>query len=260
MYFVYSEEQASHNIASVLKDILGLSETERFNGLECFSNGKDRMVKVTGRLINAEFLDGIVDDTTIFLSRHSSGKGIPAFTVHAQGNWTDDNSFGGRPKTLSVSSPSNMFNILHSINRLNSFDMQVTYEATHHGPFLNVPSLFVELGGNESVINSVERANLVANAIAGSFENGVEYGKVAIGIGGMHYPSKFTRLALEGKYAFAHIMPKYKVGCTNMIGAAMERSDRKPEIALVEWKSIKAAERERIVRELNQQGIDYAKV
>ena len=45
-----------------------------------------------------------------------------------------------------------------------------------------------------------------------------------------------------------------------MLKSAFERSDERAEIAVIEWKSIKANERERIVRELDTLGIDYAKV
>jgi len=260
VYFVYSAETASSNIATELKVLLQLEKSEDFNGLQHFSNDKIHMIGIEGRVIDADFLDKILDSTVIFLSRHSSNKGISAFTVHAEGNWSNDATLGGKPKELSVSSPSNMLNFLSAIKNMNTTDIGVTYEATHHGPLLNHPSFFVELGGNEDVIASKEHALFIAKATVKALDTDAAYDKIAVGIGGMHYPEKFTRLALEGKYAFAHIMSKYHVDCVDMIGNAFERSDRKPEIALIEWKSIKAIDRENILRELNVLGIDYAKV
>jgi D-aminoacyl-tRNA deacylase len=228
--------------------------------MECFSDGKIRMIKVKGRLIDADFLDEITKDLMIFLSRHTSGKEIPAFTVHAEGNWSNDNSLGGKPKELSVSSPSSMINVLSSINKLNKTQVGVTYEATHHGPFLNNPSFFVELGGNVSVVENKKYAEFIASAVAKILDENAPYNKIAVGLGGMHYPSKFTKLALDGKYTFSHIMSKYNIGCIDMLKKAFERSDKRAEVAVIEWKSIKAIEREVIVRELNLLGIDYAKV
>lgn len=259
IYFIYSDETASSNIAGALSGILELEEGE-FHGLQCFSDNKVRMIKIDGKLIDADFLDDMVDGVTVFLSRHTSSKGIPAFTVHAEGNWSDENSLGGRPRMISMSSPSNMLGVLENMHRSNSTDIQVTYEATHHGPFMNHPSFFVELGGSESVLRDKEHATLVAEAIVKGLDSEVEYDKIAVGVGGTHYPGKFTRQALDGKYAFSHIMPKYYARCTGMLGLAFERSDRKAEMAVIEWKSIKAIEREIIVRELNRLGIDYAKV
>src|SRR5271155_3288705 len=97
VYFIYSDEMASSNISTSLKEILNFKETESFGGLRTFSDGKNIMLEIKGRLVDAEYLNDLVDDVTIFLSRHSSNKGIPAFTVHAEGNWSLENSLGGRP-------------------------------------------------------------------------------------------------------------------------------------------------------------------
>ncbi|MGI0100695.1 MAG: D-aminoacyl-tRNA deacylase [Candidatus Micrarchaeaceae archaeon] len=258
--FVFCDETASSNIAAELQKILGLGISSEFHGLRHLSSSEHDMIEIRGRLIDADFLDSILEDTAIFLSRHSSSKGIASFTVHATGNWSEDVSLGGRPKSLSVSAPLEMANILRALERISPKEIDVTYEATHHGPLLDKPSLFVELGGNEDMISSRKYANLLATAVSESFDIVQEYGKVAFGIGGMHYSDKFTRLATSGKYAFSHIMPKYHADCVDMILKGLGRSNIKADIALIEWKSIKASDRENIVRELNLLGIDYAKV
>ena len=260
VYFIYSDETASSNIAAFLRDRLALQEIESNDRFRRFGTAGVEMIGVKGRLVDADFVDEIIEGTAIFLSRHSSSRGISAFTVHAEGNWSDDVSLGGRPKKLSVASPISMLNFLNSMNSLNDTGIELVYEATHHGPFLEHPSMFVELGGNEEMIASKTRAEQLAQAVALSLESSSSYDKVAVGFGGLHYSAKFTRLALQGKYAFAHIMPKYQIGNTDMIEAAFARSDLKPEIAIIEWKSIKAVARECIIRELSSLGIDYAKV
>lgn len=260
MYFIHSDEIASSNIATALKDTLGLEEQGQFKGMGCSARNDIKLLGIKGRLVEAEYLDGMIEGPMIFLSRHSSSAGIAAFTVHPLGNWSIDNSIGGRPKELSRSSPIGMLKMLDAINAINKSGIELTYEATHHGPYTDRPSFFVELGGNEGVIGSTEYARLIAQAVAESLDREVHYDKIAVGIGGMHYCSKFTRLALEGKYAFSHIMPKYQVSNTDMIGKAFDRSDLKAELAVIEWKGLKAAQREIILRELNLLGIDYAKV
>lgn len=260
MYFIYSKETASSNIAEALRGVLDLQEAKEFHGLRHFANGEHHMLEVPGKSIAAEFLDGILGGPAIFLSRHSSSKGIAAFTVHAEGNWSEKADLGGRPRQLSMAAPVKMLDVISSINSANNTGIPVTYEATHHGPFLNHPSFFVELGGNEKAIASIRYAELIATWVANSLDSHAGYDKIAIGIGGMHYSEKFTRLALEGKYAFAHIMPKYHADCVDMIGKAFDRSEVRPDIAVIEWKSIKATQRQIIVRELDALGIDYAKV
>jgi D-aminoacyl-tRNA deacylase len=163
---------------------------------------------------------------------------------------------------LSVSSPVSMLKTLKSIKKLNNTELQVTYEATHHGPLMNNPSFFVELGGNEETIGNAKHARLLAQAIIDSIGAGADggYDKVAVGFGGMHYPSKFTSLALSGKYAFSHIMSKHYIGNADMIEQAFKRSDIPADVALIEWKGIKGADREIITKELARLGIDYARV
>ncbi len=258
--FVHSDETASSNIADALSRILEFGDYKEIGGLRCRERDGARLISITGRLIEADFLNEVRDGPIVFLSRHSSSKGVPSFTVHAEGNWSEDSHLGGRPKELGVSSPSGMLNALAAIGRINPTGMQVTYEATHHGPLLNVPSYFVELGGDEATISNARHAELLANAIADSMEHHAEYEKVAIGIGGTHYPEKFTRLGLEGRYAFGHMMSRHYAGCADMIEKAAMRSDSKTEIAVIEWKSIKAEERKRVVEELDRLGLDYERV
>ncbi len=257
--FIFSEERASSNIANALIGRLGFEEIEKLNNMRQWQAGKMRMLQVSCRIIDAEFLDGAVDGPMVFLSRHSSAKGIPSFTVHPMGNWKRDAELGGRPNQLSTANPQMMLDFLCAIKSLNRTGMEVTYEATHHGPYVGNPSFFVELGGNEDAIADAGHAAALAYAISDGLERKTEFGKVAVGIGGMHYPQKFTRLALEGKYAFSHIMPKHSI-VPGMLGQAIERSAPEAEIAVVEWKSIKATDREAIVRELGSLGMGYEKV
>ncbi len=43
-------------------------------------------------------------------------------------------------------------------------DYEVSYECTHHGPSLNVPAMFVELGSSEKQWNDSRAAEAVAHA------------------------------------------------------------------------------------------------
>ena len=194
----------------------------------------------------------------MFLSMHSSERGIAAFTVHAEGNWGDDARLGGKPKKLSMASPSNMLSMLNAVHKKKD-QLQATYEATHHGPLLNAPSFFVEVGGTKQATDSKELAETLAGAVVDFLTaDEAEYGKVAIGIGGTHYPEKFTRLALDGKYAFAHMMPKYNLH-EDMLQQAIERSDIRAETAVIEWRSLNSEQRTAILHELERIGVDYEK-
>jgi D-aminoacyl-tRNA deacylase len=258
---IYSADQAtSVNIAEALKGMLGFEEAGAVDGMDSFKAGKTRMLEVHGGITDANFVGGAIgDDLAIFLSMHSSGRGIAAFTVHAEGNWGSDAKLGGMPKRLSTASPHNMCSMLNALHEKRG-QLQATYEATHHGPLLDAPSFFVEVGGTDEAMNSKLLAETLAAAVADFLSaDKAEYGKVAIGIGGTHYPEKFTRLALDGTYAFSHIMPKYAL-CNDMLQQAVERSEVRAETAVIEWKSLNAEQRAGILQELEKIGVDYEKV
>jgi D-aminoacyl-tRNA deacylase len=145
-----------------------------------------------------------------------------------------------------------------------------TYEATHHGPLLKTPSLFVELGGSKEMIESKESAAIVVDSAYDAVERyargEAEYSKVVIGIGSNHYPEKFSKVALEKGYAFSHIMPKYAIlngdGSNNLdvLEQALTRSAIPPECAIVDWKSLNSQMKEITLKKLGELGMDHEKV
>jgi len=262
---VYSTADiASTNIAKAIIERHGFSE---HGGI--WELGNIHVIRTESRLVEADFLDELHAEVLVMLSKHSSAAGIGAFTTHPTGNWGKEAKLGGKPKRLSVAAPVQMLEVLKSISKIGAEGMQAVYEATHHGPLLKTPSLFVELGGNSAVVENAKLAEKEAAAIMeaiGTFGNEEEYSKIAIGIGGTHYPSKFSRLAVEKGYAFAHIMPKYAIfnqdGSDNadMLEQAVEMSSKRPEVAVIEWKSINAATRNIITAKLEKMGMPYEKV
>ncbi|MCL4404469.1 MAG: D-aminoacyl-tRNA deacylase [Candidatus Marsarchaeota archaeon] len=212
---------------------------------------------------SVRLVDSIVPENTpepaIFLSKHVSSKEVPSFTVHSEGNWSAKAELGGEPHKLSMASPSEMLNVLTCMSKIKE-NISVTYEATHHGPFTEKRSFFAEVGGNDAVINNPEMANLMAKAVLDSLDMGEDFKKVVFGIGGNHYASRFTKLALEKRYAFSHIMPRYYAEEMAMVEQAVKMSYPVPEIAVIEWKSLTSTQRNEILKKLNEIGIDYERI
>ena len=102
----------------------------------------------------------------VFISRHSSQSGKPTLSVHAPGNFGDA-ELGGLPKTLSVSPALAMQNalkaLMHYKEKLN-LNYEVSFECTHHGPSLNVPTMFVELGSSAEQWSDLKAAEAVAHS------------------------------------------------------------------------------------------------
>jgi len=83
----------------------------------------------------------------VFLSRHSSQSGRPTLSVHTPGNFAEA-ELGGLPRALSVCPALAMRDALQALQQFKmemKLDYEVSYECTHHGPSLNVPTMFVEL-------------------------------------------------------------------------------------------------------------------
>jgi D-aminoacyl-tRNA deacylase len=259
---VYSiTDPTSVNIADAVKSAISPKEERKVNGNRLFRAGSISMLEIKTPNVTADFVDSVTStDLIIFLSRHSSNRNIPSYTVHAEGNWSDEARVGGMPKQLSVAAPEAMLRILKKMKEKDTSGIGVTYEATHHGPLLKTPSLFAEIGGNEPARSSKELAAVVSDSIIESMDCDAEYDKVALGIGGLHYADRFAKRALQGKYAFGHIMSKHYVENTDMIRQAYERSNPKPEIAVIEWDCMSGAVRERALKVLDDLGIDHEKI
>jgi D-aminoacyl-tRNA deacylase len=217
------------------------------------------LVKVGKELINSELPANLIEPA-IFMSKHVSSKNVASFTVHAEGNWSSKAELGGKPYTLSMSSPIEMLNVLIQMSKLAAPSMEVTFEATHHGPYTTKRSFFAEVGGNDDVIKNPKMAEILAKSIISSLDMGNNSKKIAVGIGGNHYSSRFTKMALNDGYAFSHIMSRYYITETDMLDQAFQMSYPKPEIAVIEWKSISSSERLPIINKLESMGIEYERV
>lgn len=255
---------ASSNMAERLLELADFEE-HTIGGKKGFRSGNLFLLKLDSPLISAE-IDSFGFEVAYFLSKHKSANNVPALTVHSLGNWTGEARIGGKPFEISFAAPVEMLKALKGISKI---DVQIekTYEATHHGPLLKTPSLFVELGGDDKTIQNRELARRLAESVYGTLLAGeFEFDKCAIGIGSTHYPEKFTRLALEKGYAFSHIMPKHSIlnqdGTDNlrMLEQAVRRSKSPIDCAVVDWKSINAAIKNRVLEELNRIGLDHEKV
>ncbi len=170
-------------------------------------------------------------DVYIVASRHSAESGIPCLTVHTTGNWGDA-MLGGFPRTLSYAPARRMLAALRRLEeerRRRNLEYSVSYEVTHHGPTLNTPIMFVEVGSTEEQWMDEEAAAAVGEAIIAALEPGEE--DSAVGIGGGHYAPRFTQIALKKGIAFGHMAPRYALPSLDpeMLDAAVERTVPRPK-------------------------------
>jgi D-aminoacyl-tRNA deacylase len=219
--------------------------------------------------VNAQYLqeDYPNVELVVFLSRHSSQSGKPTLSVHAPGNFGDA-ELGGLPRTLSVSSASAMQNALkalvHFKEALNLNNYEVSFECTHHGPSLNVPAMFVELGSSQGQWGDLKAAKAVAHSAMHAVANfnAPATSPMVLGIGGTHYNQKFTVMTLVGAAAFGHMIPKYAVSLVDaqMLSQCVEKTLEKVPLAILDWKGIKGEDKEKLLAALESAGLPYKKV
>ncbi|MEM4367087.1 MAG: D-aminoacyl-tRNA deacylase [Candidatus Anstonellales archaeon] len=197
LYILYTiKEEASRNIAKALLDI-GFKETER--------------IRIEGQEVKSVLNIKAKGDECIVLSPHRSESNRPTLTVHTPGNW-EGNEFGGEPRTLSIASPARMKRALEAMDRearARGLSVSVSYEVDHHGPTVEMPITFYEIGSTEAQWRERALAEIVAKAVVKSLD--VEEEESFFGIGGGHYAPKFTALALEKGICFGHMLPKYSI-------------------------------------------------
>jgi D-aminoacyl-tRNA deacylase len=144
-----------------------------------------------------------------------------------------------------------------------NLDYEVSYEGTHHGPSLDVPTMFAELGSSPPQWNDTNAAKAVAAAVTETIlklnDKPVE---TVLGIGGPHYNAKFTRMALESETAFGHMIPKYAVSSldTAILNQCIQRTIEKVTRIILDWKGIQGQDKQSLIQTLEKLGIPFEKV
>lgn len=205
----------------------------------------------------AEEATGLQFSSVVFLSRHKAVSGIPTLTVHPIGNFGKAD-YGGKESTLVPSTPSLMTQVLRNMSRLSTdIPFQVSYEVTHHGPWLKTPSMFLEIGSDESNWGNLEAAVVLSESLLQA-EN-QDYPSV-IGVGGGHYAPQFTEMSLTYKVSFGHMVPNYAISgledeeIIKRIMMAAEASSA--HLAYIHKKSMKRSEASRLQNLMESKGLE----
>lgn len=264
-----TKDPASVNIGECLLELYEfkrLSETFQDNPIHSISVG-GKEVKYVRFNVEPVYTQDLTEyfspELTIFISRHSSKSGLPTLTVHTPGN-LGEAELGGLPKKVSVSPACSMKKALTELYVLKdklALNYQVSYEGTHHGPSLNVPTMFVELGSSPIQWQDKKAAMVVARSTMAALDGGVSC-KAALGIGGSHYNMKFTKLALETDIAFGHMIPNYAVPLLgkDILRQCIERTLEKVEVCFLDWKGIRGAYKKFILDSVEEAGLIWEKV
>lgn len=216
LLLVSRADPASVNIRDALLDMVPWKEIGSFEGLPVRARNDFLMVETPHLHLECDLLDrrlragGLAFDTILVASKHKAESGKPALTVHPIGNFADAD-FGGLPGRLVPTAPVIMGRVLRRlVAEAHGLKHQVTFEATHHGPYLETPTAFVEIGTDERAWSDPDLGRRVARALMAAAEPTVgDDAPVLVIVGGSHYAPRATDLVRQGKANVGHIIPGY---------------------------------------------------
>lgn len=257
---------ASQNIADRLREIHSF-EKIKGDGFEAWTTSVDgiavKLAVVDQQLAYCQDLPLLINaDLVIFVSRHQSESGIPTLSAHVPGN-LGENRYGGLPRRVSVAPANRLRNALVELQKQKDqkgLKFDVSFECTHHGPSLDVPAMFLEIGSTDEEWGNRAAAEAVAKATLEAVRNR-EVCPAALGVGGPHYNAKFTEICLRNRVAFGHIVPKYNLQNLDeeILTQCLERTEEEAEMVVLDWKGMKGEERRRIVEVLERKGVEIRK-
>jgi D-aminoacyl-tRNA deacylase len=177
-------------------------------------------------------------DGFVFLSKHAAESGVLALTCHSTGNFSEA-KFGGNNRQVAIPHPHLQKSYLQKLwqNRKDFSEFQITIEATHHGPTdLNKPSIFIEIGTTEKQWNDSILCNSIAKIVVEIMKSEQKSNPVAICFGGTHYPDKFTKELIHGKFALGTVIPKHDLDFLDeeLFSHILDRNNM-AKTALLDW-------------------------
>jgi len=277
-----TKDRASTNIKDNLINNFDFNKLEeQFENNDVFqstiNNNLIKLYTINSELIFSDDLDKKIDaDLFVFISKHKAEEGRASLTCHAIGNFGKAEK-GGKERVLCTNNSIFLKNIFIELNNNVKEPYEVTLEATHHGPFMEKPLLFVELGSKEKYWEDKKGSYIVAKSVIGAIkkyndnsstiienpidnENNIDnetYESIFV-IGGGHYNHYANKAMLETNLAVGHICAKYNLENLDekLLKEAMEKIIPKPKFVLLDWKGL-GKEKQRILELLKKNNIEF---
>jgi D-aminoacyl-tRNA deacylase len=230
---VNQQDVASTNQADILRELDDWSTLPSVEGNPTYAFRHLRMIYLPDGLLFEDHLERRWHDATgelvseiIFPSRHVAASGQASLTLHPigtphlpLGEHGQYGGYGGSPPPPSTRlAPWWKMLLKRSAedDRVGGFD--VSLEVTHHGPSVDVPCLFIEVGSTEATWGHRGAADVLAHLIRDGLLNDAEtkwnavdhQGQlVLVTLGGGHYAPRANQLAALDGVWLGHMLATY---------------------------------------------------
>ncbi|KAH9331340.1 hypothetical protein KI387_003448, partial [Taxus chinensis] len=202
-----------------------------------FVNGRVRLLKHDQSIVKEDDLDmrweeltGEIVDEIIFLSKHTAVSNRPALTVHPIGvphlQSYEECVAGGKPGWAGLPCPriGAWYRSLKAVAEKQGLtpEFEITLEATHHGPVVSKPTMFVEIGSTEEYWKRRDAAQTIALVVwqglgldggsgVGNWTESEKGKKVLVGIGGGHYVPRHMDIVRKEGVWVGHLLSGYSL-------------------------------------------------
>lgn len=230
-------DPASIGPADSLLAMSGWQPGPSLQGAESFTNKDVRLIKIGNHLVLENHLDrrweeatGEVVNDVVFLSKHVASSTKPALTIHPIGTPQvlegEELAAGGRARWAAPPNPriGSWLKLLKDIAESHNLvpEFEITLEATHHGPEINSPTMFVEIGSTEECWKRQDAAQAIGNlvwqglglgggAAVGNWGRNNDMNKVLLGIGGGHYVPRHMDMIRKSGAWVGHLLSGYSL-------------------------------------------------
>tara|TARA_Y100000310_G_scaffold155538_1_gene155021 strand:- start:8976 stop:9770 length:795 start_codon:yes stop_codon:yes gene_type:complete len=245
------------------KDLAGINIAKQLNQISFTPNIP--IIELKKESIYSENIDKLPElrniDFIIFATKHRSAKGEHSLSLHAPGNWRGA-EYGGQAGKVCNTSTNILKYLFQNLNKIAEqekiSDYHVTLECTHHGPLIDKPCCFIEIGSKEEQWQDKKAGRVIAKTIL-TLQNYKQDEKIipTIGIGGPHYCPNFNKIQLNSKYATSHIIPEYALPLTKtMLKEAEQKTQEQIKQVIIDYKGCgKSEQRQEVIELIEKAGL-----
>ncbi len=199
-------------------------------------------------------------DVIIFLSRHQAREKQPVFTIHSIGIPDEQHPQGGLVPTNPALLTHIYTRLTHLLREIPLHTPRGAYttalEATHHGPLISMPSIFIELGTHEEHWQDSEAAAWLIHHLLHILTEPFQKRESIFLIGGNHYCASAQRILPHADLAGClarHTVERIGPHILSILASWYD-------MLLLDWDGLPGGEKQRIASILTEQGIHWEKL